>query len=84
MGSPIELADNTIMCPTNVAIVCVVDVATIAIIQILIMGNSFTLKLGDSLCIVISVLPSTACIRLFTRQNCIPRIQFRVVVMIRR
>jgi len=60
------------MWPTNVAIVCVTGAATMEIIPIPIMGNSFTVIPSDSLCIVISDLASTACVRLFTRQYCIP------------
>ena len=60
------------MCPTHVAIVSVAGTATIAIIPILIVGNCFTVIPSDSLCIVISGLASTACVRLFTRQYCIP------------
>jgi len=64
--------DDSMMCPTNVAIDCVAGAATMAIIPIPIVGNSFTVIASDSLCIVISGLASTACVRLFTSQYCIP------------
>ena len=55
------------MRPVNVSIIYVEGAAMMAIIPILIVGNSFSCILSDSLCIVISGLAWTPCIRLFTR-----------------
>jgi len=57
---------SMMICPTNVAIVCVTGTATMVIFPIPIVANSFTVTPSDSLCIVISRLASTACVRLFT------------------
>jgi len=65
---PSNSPDDSMMCPTNLAIVCVAGAATMAIIAIPIVGNSFTVIPSYSLCIVISGLASTACVRLLTRQ----------------
>jgi len=75
--------DDSIM-STNITIVCLAGSARMGIIPIPIVGNAFTLIPTHSLCIVISGLVSTTCIRLFTRQYCIPGIRFQLVVIIQR